>query len=177
MSHESRFRRVRRCSSRTARASVPFVAALLCSTAPGSSRAEADEIRFELPGAVPLLALDYGRDGAPTVTIRDGHISPLRIELRPGMRVAWKSVSSETMRISFPRGVAREMRCTSVVNFTFVDDRLESGRLAPGETAHFCPLEPGTYRFRVERDRLSQRRGGLSDRMRGTIVVADERGN
>lgn len=128
-------------------------------------------IQFDVPGDVPLLTADYGLVRTVEVTIGDQEISPTRLEVAQGTRIAWRSEAPEAMRISFASHVARAMRCTSVVNFALDGDRLRSARLETGETAHFCELAPGSYRYRVERDRQSVRRGTISGRMVGNLVV------
>ncbi|MGH0034020.1 MAG: hypothetical protein ACQGVK_03235 [Myxococcota bacterium] len=144
---------------------------LFAALASGPSSASTDQLEFDTPGPVPLLALDHGRDAVRTVVIRDGQLTPARVEVHESTRIAWRSETSGGMRILFDRDVARSMLCTSVVNFVLEDDRLQSARLEHGDTAHFCTLAPGTYRYKVARDRLSDRRGALSERLRGTIVV------
>jgi hypothetical protein len=138
----------------------------------GAGAAAADEaISFSTTGSFPQLSVEHGRSVAAIVHIADGALSPARVEVPENGRVAWRSFSSEGLRISFPAEVARSMRCDSVVNFRRVDDRLVSGRLGPGDTAHFCALAPGIYPYRVRRDDLSTRRGPISGRLRGTLVV------
>jgi len=140
--------------------------------APGAIRTGAEELQFDVPGPIPLLAFEHGRDLAAVVLIQDGQLSPARVAISEDTRIAWRSAAPEAMRISFARDVARAMLCTSVVNFASEGGRLRSARLLTGETAHFCHLKPGIYRYRVERDGQSLRRGSLSQRLEGTVIVS-----
>lgn len=121
------------------------------------------------------MAVDYGRDDAMVIVVTDQRIGPSVVHVVEGQRVAWSSYSGEPLRISFDADVVSAMHCTSVVNFAVEGDRVRSAVLRAGDRAHLCALEPGVYRYRVERDRLSARGVAMSERMSGTIVVRAKR--
>lgn len=133
--------------------------------------AHADPLAFETTGPVPLLAPTYGLEWSQVVEVRDEALRPRRVEIREGQKVAWQSASTMPVRISFARDVARSMHCTELVNFSLDEERLRSQLLHAGDVASLCELAPGTYRYRVERDRHSVRRLPLSQRLWGEIVV------
>jgi len=152
------------------------VTALAAIWAPGPASAEEiDGILYEQPGPVPLLGHDYGLEPAQDVLLTDDRLSPRRVEVRQGERIRWQSVSRHASRIVFEREVARAMVCHSLVNFELSGDRLRSAPLQTGDTASFCRLKPGTYRYRVVRDGPSEwpiaGAVQLSNRLEGVIVV------
>lgn len=152
--------------------------ALVAGWAAGSARAEEpriEEIPYEVPGQIPLLGPSWELEPVAAVLLTDGRLSPRRIEVRQGETVRWHSVARQASRIVFEREVARSMVCHSLVNFQIDGDSLRSAALHTGDTASFCRLSPGSYRYRVVRDGPAERpvTGGvqLSSRLEGVIVV------
>ncbi len=135
------------------------------------------EIRYETEGPVPTLSPVPNPKGTKTVLLTDDRLHPRLVRLEPGESVTWLSYAQQPSRISFSREVARSMVCRAVVNFQVDESRLRSGPLSAGDSASFCELAPGTYRYRIERDPAGARAttGGLqlSSRLEGLIVVDD----
>jgi hypothetical protein len=157
---------------------LAILLALAAGWAAGSARAEeprVEDIRYDVPGEVPLLAPSWGLEPGAEVLLTDDRLSPRRIELRPGETVRWHSIARHGSRIVFEREVARSMVCHSLVNFQIDGDRLRSAPLYTGDSASFCRLSPGSYRYRVVRDGPAEwpSTGGvqLSSRLEGVIVV------
>jgi hypothetical protein len=152
--------------------------ALAAGALAGSARAgepRAEEIRYEVPGPVPLLGADFGLDPGASVLLTDDRLSPRRVLVRQGETVRWRSMARQASRIVFESEVARSMVCHSLVNFALDGDRLRSAPLHTGDSASFCRLAPGTYRYRVVRDGPAERPVAgavqLSSRLEGVIVV------
>lgn len=135
------------------------------------------EIRYETEGPIPTLSPVPNPKGTKTVLLTDDRLHPRLVRLEPGESVTWLSYAQQPSRISFSRDVARSMVCRAVVNFQVDESRLRSGPLVAGDSASFCELAPGTYRYRIERDPTGTRAttGGrqLSSRLEGLIVVDD----
>ncbi|NNL66273.1 MAG: hypothetical protein HKP30_08530 [Myxococcales bacterium] len=151
-------------------------AAFLAGASPALAEAPRSEsIRYEVPGAVPLLQPSVTAGPVVEVLMTDDRLSPRRAVVRPGETIRWQSVAREASAIVFEREVARSMICHSLVNFELEGDTLRSAPLQTGDTSSFCRLSPGTYRYRVERNGPSERptAGGrqLSTRLEGMIVV------
>ncbi len=136
-----------------------------------SARAETREIRFDIPGEIPLLAPDYGRDWAALVTVGEYAVTPRIVHLQEGQLMAWRGGAREGRRISFADDVVEQMRCPGLVNFRVESGRLRSGLLRHGDVAGFCSLAPGVYPYRIEGEDSSVRRWRPADRLRGVIVV------
>ncbi len=164
-----------RRASRTILLTAVAAVAAVWASGPASAEETPDEIRYEHPGHVPLLGSDYGLEPAQDVLLTDDRLSPRRVEVRAGETIRWKSISRHASRIVFEREVARAMVCHSLVNFELAGDRLLSAPLQTGDTASFCRLKPGTYRYRVVRDGPAEwpiaGAVQLSNRLEGMIVV------
>ena len=132
-------------------------------------------LRFETPGEVPLLHPSYRTVPEIEVLMTDDRITPRRAVLKPGETVVWRSLARQASQIVFEREVARSMVCHSLVNFEIQGDALRSAPLRTGDSASFCRLSPGTYRYRVTRngpaDLPSPGAIQLSSRLEGVIVV------
>lgn len=156
-----------------ARPIASLVGALLAAGVAAADRPA--EIRYETPGAVPLLRPDVAAAGTATILLTDHRLSPSRIEIGPDHRVQWLSYSRYGARIAFDREVARSMVCHRLVNFQLDEDTLRSATLTTGDVASFCKLAPGRYRYRVERVepgiRPSPGSRSPSSRLSGVIVV------
>jgi hypothetical protein len=141
----------------------------------GAEEARPDDLRFEVPGPVPLLQTGWQLDRPAEVLVSDDALLPRRVEIESGRSVLWRSVARHASEIVFEREVARSMVCHSLVNFQLRGDRLVSAPLQTGDEASFCQLAPGTYRYRIERHGPAERpsAGGhqLSTRLEGVIVV------
>ncbi len=135
------------------------------------TESEAGALEFDTPGPIPLLAPTYGLDWAEVVRITDDGITPRRIEIDAGQKIAWQHAGSVEQRISFEPGTARALHCSEIVSFGLEEGRLVSGFLRSGDVASLCELAPGTYRYRVESARDAIARPQLSERPRGEIVV------
>jgi hypothetical protein len=137
----------------------------------------AEAIRYEMPGDVPLLSPSWQLEPATAVLLTDDRLSPRRVVVRAGETVRWHSLARHASRIVFEREVAKSMVCHSLVNFELDGDSLRSGPLHTGDTSSFCRLQPGTYRYRVERTGPAAwpTTGGrqLSSRLEGVIVVRE----
>jgi len=166
--------------SSTATRRIYFLAillALVAGWAAGSARAEPriQEIRYEVPGRVPLLGADFGLEPVASVLLTDDQLSPRRIQVRQGEIVRWRSMARQASRIVFESDVARSMVCHSLVNFQLEGGRLQSAPLHTGDSASFCRLAPGSYRYRVIRDGPAAwpvtGAVQLSSRLEGVIVV------
>jgi len=135
----------------------------------------AEAIHYEVPGVVPLLASDWQLAHAVPVLLTDDRLSPRRAVVRSGQTLRWRSMARHASRIVFEREVARAMVCHSLVNFAIDGDQLRSGPIQTGDTASFCRLDPGTYRYRIERSGPAERPTAgarqLSSRLEGVIVV------
>ena len=165
-------------TSRTLRGRSVLRAALFAAlsaavvAAPQSVRAEdtrPQQIRYDVPGAVPLLQPSYGR-GRQVVLVTDDRLDPRRVKVRAGETLAWVSYARGLTVITFEREVARSMICHGLINFHLADDELRSGPMQTGDTASFCQLKPGVYRYRVEAD-APENQHQLSSRLDGVIVV------
>ena len=149
---------------------------------PGLAPAEGErpaEMPYETAGQIPMLS------PAPSLTtakilLTDDRLSPRRVVIPAGQTLVWHSVARHGSRIEFEREVAKSMVCHSLVNFSLDGDALRSAPLQTGDTASFCELRPGTYRYRVIRNGPAEypTRGGrmLSSRLEGVIVVTDPTG-
>ncbi len=135
------------------RAAFPFaVLAALWLAAP----LVADENRPPLkPDAeladIPQLPPDARLTSHKVVLITDESLNPRLVTLDEGQLVAWISYSASESIVVFAREVARDMRCHSLVNFSFVADELRSAPIHAGEFASFCELQPGRYGYKVVR--------------------------
>jgi hypothetical protein len=162
--------------------SLVLAVALMAAASPmRADEPRAEEIRYETPGAVPLLSPDWQLEAATAVLLTDDRLSPRRVVVRDGQTVRWYSMARHASQIVFEREVAKSMVCRSLVNFELDGDSLRSGALHTGDTSSFCRLAPGHYRYHVERTGPAERptAGGrqLSTRLQGEIVVlAHERG-
>jgi len=149
---------------------IAVLAALLLATPlgaeenrpPGMSDADASEI--------PLLPSDAPLTSHKVVLITDESLNPSLVTLDEGQLVAWISYSASESIVVFAREVARDMRCHSLVNFSFVDDELRSAPIHAGEFASFCELKPGRYRYDVVRPDLLER-DDASRELQGEILV------
>ena len=101
------------------------------------SGADTEEIP-QIPSDVPLTS-------HRVVLITDDSLNPDVVALDEGQLVAWISYSGAESVVVFAREVARDMRCHSLVNFSFADDELRSAPIGAGEFASFCELRPGRY--------------------------------
>lgn len=135
----------------------------------------AQEIRYEVPGEVPMLSPSFGLGPAVPILLTDDRLSPRRVEVRAGQTVSWTSMARDASRIVFEREVAKSMICHSLVNFELDGDQLRSAPLHTGEQSQFCRLSPGTYRYRIVRDGPGEHPTAgsrqLSTRLEGVIVV------
>lgn len=144
---------------------------------PGSAAADPrpEEIAYETPGVVPLLAPTFGLGPEVPVLLTDDRLTPRRVEVQAGETIRWHSMARHGSRIVFEREVARSMVCHSLVNFELDGDRLRSAPVHTGESSGFCQLSPGTYRYRVVRDGPAEHPTAgalqLSTRLEGVIVV------
>ncbi len=133
------------------------------------------KINYTMPGAFPLPQASETAVAPVRILVTDDRIAPRLLRVSTGQRVAWNSVGRDLTRIVFEREVAKSMVCHSLVNFHLHDDQLRSALMGPGDTASFCELAPGTYRYRVEREGASdQSTTGsrqMSARLEGVIVV------
>jgi len=155
-----------------------LVLGLAALTLVSPARAEApraDAIRYEMPGDLPWLSPDWQIEPAASVLLTDDRLSPRRVIVREGETVRWHSMARHASQIVFEREVAAAMVCHSLVNFRIDGDSLRSGPIHTGDTSSFCRLEPGSYRYRVDRTGLAEwpTTGGrqLSSRLEGVIVV------
>lgn len=107
------------------------------------------------PGANPAGISPLPSGARPSshkvVLITDESLNPGLVALDEGQLVAWISYSTSESTVVFARDVARDMRCHSLVNFSFVDDELRSAPIHAGEFASFCELRPGRYGYKVVR--------------------------
>jgi len=127
---------------------------------------------YAAPDGVPDLGPDYRRGRERSVTVSDHDVQPRVLTLEEGQTVAWHSRSKATSTIVFEREVARDMICRHLVNFSIQEDEVRSAPLHTGETASFCELKPGKYRYRVVRPNpLHAGAGGAAHRLDGWIVV------
>ena len=147
-----------------------LLAALLAAPPLGSADERPTEIRYDVPGPVPLLSATYGLEKRRIVRVTDDALSPRRLVVDPGEIVAWKIDARGYTHIRFEREVARSMICHSLVNFHLSDDELRSSALRTGDEASFCELQPGLYRYRVVQEAPDDDRE-LSNRREGVIVV------
>ncbi|MBT40092.1 MAG: hypothetical protein CL938_16275 [Deltaproteobacteria bacterium] len=100
---------------------------------------------------LPKLLSDVPVTSHRVVLITDDALNPDVVTLDEGQLVAWISYSGAESIVVFPGEVARDMRCHSLVNFSFAGDELRSEPISAGEFASFCELRPGRYRYRVVR--------------------------
>jgi len=151
------------------------LAALAMVSSARADEPRAETIRYEMPGDLPLLSPDWQLEPAAAVLLTDDRLSPRRVVVREGETVHWHSMARHASQIVFEGEVAKAMVCHSLVNFRVDGDSLRSGPIHTGDTSSFCRLEPGTYRYRVERNGPAgwPTTGGrqLSSRLEGVIVV------
>lgn len=124
---------------------------LLLFLAAGAAPALA-ELPFETPGEIPGLEIPLPGERRHEIVIAETGVTPARIEIQAGDRVAWRSNVAEPLRIAFDRGVASSMVCTHIVNFALEGGSLRSQWLQPGDVASFCDLAPGRYAYTIERE-------------------------
>ncbi len=159
-----------------ARALLLALACALLVPAAGAVRADAVQtIRYETPGAFPMLQPAPSVAPKVPILVTDDRVSPRRAVVRGGESIVWRSMARQGTRIVFEREVARSMVCHSLVNFEIDGDSLRSAPLRTGDTSSFCQLAPGRYRYRIERTGPAERptTGAiqLSSRIEGELVV------
>ena len=124
------------------------------------------------PGAIPQLNLVMLQQPIKRVRILNGGLSPSRVTLEAGERVVWESFAGPATSIVFEREIAASMICHGLVNFYLEEDELRSAEIHTGESASFCELKPGQYRYkaiRVNPDHGAP--AGAARRIEGWIVV------
>ena len=130
------------------------------------------KINYSMPGEIPQLNLATLTSPTKRVIITNEGLRPSRVTLEAGERVVWESFAGPATAIVFEREVAASMICHSLVNFTLHEDELRSAEIHTGETASFCELKPGHYRYKAVR--ANPRDGaiaGAAARIEGWIVV------
>ena len=133
------------------------------------------EIPYESLGDFPSLDPGYRQTSHEVVLITDQGLNPKTVTLDNGQLVAWISYAMAPSVVVFEREVARDMICTSLVNFRIEEDELRSAEIHAGEFASFCQLKPGRYRYKVVRpDHKLAGAGGASKRLEGEIIVGNE---
>jgi hypothetical protein len=128
-------------------------------------------ILYDQPGTIPTLQAEPLRSSHRRIIIRDHSLEPREIRLKQGEPFAWVSLSRAASRIIFERESARGMICHSLVNFSIEEDELKSSELQLTDVANFCDLEPGRYRYHVNRADISS---GASRRLDGVVVVTSD---
>ena len=124
---------------------------------------------------IPRLTDEIPVTSHRVVLITDESLNPDVVQLGEGQLVAWISYSGADSVVVFARDVARDMRCHSLVNFSFEDDELRSAPIAAGEFASFCELRPGRYHYKVVRPaHLEPKATGTE--LSGEIVVGQPEG-
>ena len=109
------------------------------------------------------------------VLITADSLNPATVNLDPGQLIAWISYSPTEATVVFERDVAKSMVCHSRVNFSFEEGELRSAPIHAGEFASFCQLKPGTYRYKIERAKASDRSAVDADAtLAGEIVVGEK---
>ena len=121
---------------------------------------------------IPQLPPDARLTSHKVVLITDESLNPGLVTLDEGQLVAWISYSASESVVVFAREVARDMRCHSLVNFSFADDELRSAPIGAGEFASFCELRPGRYDYKVVRP-IRVKPEDASRELKGQIVVGD----
>jgi hypothetical protein len=124
------------------------------------------ELPFETPGEIPGLEAPLPGERRHEIVIAEDGVSPARIEIQAGERLAWRSNVTEPLRIAFDRGVAQSLICTHIVNFALEGPQLRSAWIQPGDVASFCDLAPGHYAYVVERAGAAPARGEVLIRAR-----------
>lgn len=84
------------------------------------------------------------------VQIEDGHITPSKVSLQPGMTVVWVNKSPNPVRVRFTSH-AVSTTCEAPQNF-IVDHRgiYVSGEIGAGKIASLCFLERDSYPYEIE---------------------------
>jgi len=143
---------------------------------PAGAEERPDGLRYTTPGPVPDLRPERRAVQGPRIRIGDHDVTPRTVLVLEGEQISWHSMSRAASVIVFEREVARSMVCHSLVNFSLVEDELRSAPLQPGETASFCELEPGTYRYRVVRSGHDAAQSAeAARRLEGWVVVRPAR--
>jgi len=124
---------------------------------------------------IPRLPPDARPTSHKVVLITDESLNPGLVTLDEGQLVAWISYSASESVVVFAREVARDMRCHSLVNFSFVDDELRSAPIQAGEFASFCELKPGRYGYKVVRPDPLESDEARSE-LQGEILVGNPGG-
>ncbi len=150
-----------------------WLAALLLMVGPAlGSDDRAPESAAETPEALPRFEPGHRSSTHKVVLITADALIPATIHLVAGQLIAWISYSPSEATIVFERSVAASMVCHSRVNFAFRDGELRSTPIEAGEFASFCELEPGRYRYRIERSGASG--ANAAGMLEGEIVVAEQ---
>ena len=98
--------------------------------------------------------LPQAGDGSPStkvVLVSDDRLTPRRLVVEPGQRVAWISYAKDGARVIFQPAINPSILGGSLVKFERRVGALRSIPLTTGDAASFAGLAPGIYHYRVVR--------------------------